>query len=296
MKQKQWILALIISLGALNTLPQKRLAQADPVAQSQPTAHYVVENATQFLEAIGSKRSILLKPNRYNLSEVLSAVANPHIEVRDELLYLVNLENLAIYGEDVRTTKIVVESPFSAVLGFENSHDISVENLELGHAPPSDAICLGAVLASFNSHNLRFKNLKLFGSGAFGLWAENSKNIVMQDSVIKESTSGLMWLYNVKQLTVDNSVFVDNRGGVNISGNSDFLRFSNSQFLHNRARGIEYYSNALFKIEDQPAELILHKNRIGYNDATALAEGLTQKLKQAELTLYKNSWPEESPE
>ncbi|PKL74803.1 MAG: hypothetical protein CVV27_18655, partial [Candidatus Melainabacteria bacterium HGW-Melainabacteria-1] len=193
-------------------------------AQAQVQGHtgrvISVETAAQLLKAIGPNRTILLKPNTYDLSVKAPATAYLEYDPHTGGPVIKNVKNLRLIGSDVRATKVVINSPTAHVLSFKNSSGIQIRALEFGHIPQSDAICLGAVLGFESSHGIQLSDVNLFGSGTFGLWLENTRNLRLNNSVIKECSQGIAFLSGSRQITFSNSTFVNNDGGLNLWDNS----------------------------------------------------------------------------
>ncbi len=271
----------ILATGALiaMTVPQisrdLSLAQARSQVQRHQTIY--VNTASELLKAIAPHRTIILRPNTYNLSGLAVPANHPYLERNKDTggLIVKNIKQLTLRGEDVRATKIVISELAPHVLSFENSHQIQLESLEIGHVPQSHAICLGAVLGFHSSKNISLRDLNLFGSGTFGLWLENTQQLNLDNSVIKECSQGIAFLSESRQITFRNSIFVDNAGGFNLWDHSQ-ARVVGSQFIHNQALKSKDYSKALLSVKG-PGRLQISHSQLTDNHAQALkGEGADQ--------------------
>lgn len=271
----------ILAAGTLiaMTVPQMSgmlsLAEARSHAKHRQTIY--VSTASELLKAIAPQRTIVLRPNTYNLSGLAVPANHPYL-TRDKDtggLIIKNVSHLTLRGEDVRATKIVISELAPHVLSFENSRQIQLESLEIGHVPQSQAICLGAVLGFHSSQNISLHNLNLFGSGTFGLWLENTQQLSLDNSVIKECSQGIAFLSESRQITFRNSIFVDNAGGLNLWDHSQ-ARVVGSQFIHNQAQKSKDYSKALLSVKG-PGRLQISHSQLTDNAAESLkGEGAAQ--------------------
>lgn len=240
------VLPLVCLLAALALSPITGPGPAEAQQSANQTLQtLVVRNSQELIQAIGSNRRIILKPNLYQLRPELIG-KHLHLKVEDNQIWIEDVENLIIQGEDLRTSKIVIEDALSQVLSFRRSRQVTLESLEMGHVPPANTVCLGAVLGFFESSEIRVRNCLLFGSGSFGIWTENSHHLDVEDSVIKECSQGLLFLHDSHHLNFRKVTFVDNVGGVNLSGESQYISFDQSQFINNYQAPGQYYTAYLF--------------------------------------------------
>lgn len=252
-----------------------------PNIQAQASSHQhqtiYVHTAAQLLKAIGSHRTLVLRPNTYNLSGLAVPANHPHLERDKDTggLIIKNVTHLTLRGEDVRATKIVISELAPHVLQFSNSRRIHLESLEIGHVPQSHAICLGAVLGFHSSQNIVLRDLNLFGSGTFGLWLEDTHQLRLEDSVIKECSQGIAFLSDSRQVQLRNSLFVDNAGGLNLWGRSQ-MRVTGSRFIHNHPLKSKDYSKSLLSVKG-PGRLQISHSQLTDNVAESLkGEGASQ--------------------
>lgn len=260
-------------------LPQISGTQHQAQARSHAKRHQTlyVNTASELLKAIASNRTIVLRPNTYNLSGLAVPANHPYLSRDKDTggLVIKNVRQLTLRGTDVRATKIVISELAPHVLSFVNSQQIQLESLEIGHQPQSQAICLGAVLGFDSSKNISLRDLNLFGSGTFGLWLENTHQLSLDNSVIKECSQGIAFLYESRQISFRNSIFVDNAGGFNLASHSQ-ARVVGSQFIHNQALKSKEYSKSLLSVQG-PGRLQVSHSQLTDNRAESLkGEGAAQ--------------------
>lgn len=107
-------------------------------------------------------------------------------------LILNGLKNITIEGEGEARARILVEPRYAYVLNFKDCADIKLINLEIGHTPEGE--CSGGVLNLINCDNIEVRNCELFGCGAIGISAKNSRNFRCISSVICHCTDGIVSL------------------------------------------------------------------------------------------------------
>lgn len=267
-------LAFFFALSLLLPLNPPFTSVIQAAEAHMPYAHQtlIVENAQQLLNAIGSNRTIILKPNTYLLDKAANNIKNPHVIYDRDTggPVIQNVHNLKLIGSDVRASKLVISSEFPNVLSFKNSSAIHIRSLEIGHVPQSAAICLGAVLAFENSHSIELTDLNLFGSGTFGLWLENSHHLTLSNSVIKECSQGIAFLSQSTHVLMKNSIFVNNTGGLNLWDASE-ARLSGITMAHNQAELSQDYNKALFYAQGK-SRIHVAGSVIQYNSGSRLSE------------------------
>ena len=172
----------------------------------------VVKDASQLLTAIRSNAIIALEPGTYKLSGDLR-IKNRFIRWGDSYdgLYPVidGVENLTLTLRGSGKAEILIAPEYGWVMEFKNSRNITLKNLTFGHTTPGH--CQGGVLRFIDSENLNLQGLDLFGSGTYGLELQNSSNVNMDSSVIRECTAGLMILSSASNVRFTECSFLDTR-------------------------------------------------------------------------------------
>ncbi len=168
-----------------------------------------VSNVTDFLKAISSNTEITLAEGKYNLTTA-EAVFNENV-IRakvfdgDEHIFI-RVKNLTIKGSG--NVLIVVRPRYANVLSFGNCEGIKIENITAGHTV-EDGYCIGGVFDFKDSDDITVNNCHMYGCGTYGITAEGSSNIKVNNSEIYECTYGGTWLRNCLEVSFAKTVFRD---------------------------------------------------------------------------------------
>jgi hypothetical protein len=161
-----------------------------------------------------------------------------------------NWEQVKIIGLGEQPVRILTANPDVVVMAFVNADDLILENLELGHAGPEKASCLGNVLQLKYCRNVGLEKCILFGSGAVGLDCDKSKKVVLRNSSIRDCTWGIAWINESESVEFQDCTFESNAcryQGFNISDTRD-VRFTGCTMAQNcvgetRGRSLFYFQN-----------------------------------------------------
>lgn len=216
--------------------------------------YVTVSDEREFILALGSNRTVRIADRTtLNLSKILNDhdffMDNRHTNWIDgdmedfhdyavwifsedvydgRQLTLHRVYNLTIQGGT--DSKIVVEPRYACVFNLYECSNITFNNLTLGHT--EDGYCVGAVLGAKNTNGISVYNCDLYGCGTYGLSAENSQNIVMVNTAIRECSEGIVWLIQCSQANFVNCDFYDNKSGVDTYHCTD-MKFNNCRFFRN---------------------------------------------------------------
>jgi hypothetical protein len=171
---------------------------------------FVVTNAKEFLDAIGSNREIIVKTStsidltdemikRLNDGSVLEHKLEKNVAkglyadwgMSGPGVVFAGLNNLTIKGYQ-KNTKITVESFECAVIRLSKCSNIRIEQLVLGH---NHGTCFGPVIQVDTCNNISVISSGLFGCGTMGLYIENSNNVVCKDSQIYSCREYIVSIY-----------------------------------------------------------------------------------------------------
>lgn len=173
-----------------------------------------VNNALEFVEAIGSNRTIQLAGNTIYLSDISSSKSGSNYRFDEEYdgheLVIFDVSNLKIIGLGPKPVKIITKPVYGDVLVFNNCSDIFLENIDAGHGPEKGG-CTGGVLNFFDSKNISIKNSVLFGSGMEGITAEQVEKLNCENTIIRGCTYSIMTLINCEQIKFNDCEFYDNK-------------------------------------------------------------------------------------
>ncbi len=223
----------------------------------------IVNNAQEFIDAIGSNREIILKSGEvYDITSALyEGVDNEKAYVRETHdgieLVIRNVENLIIRSESSKLSKIMVSPTYSEVLNFEDSKNIVIDGVHAGHGPDKGS-CTGGVFSFERCQNIYINNSILFGCGTQGVALSNVDSFVFDNSVIEDCSYGIMTVKTSRDIIFMNSKF-RNTGIydlIDISESKNVL-FTSCEISNNRTEGGLYNSKHLFNLSSVEPKLIV---------------------------------------
>ncbi|MCP4375703.1 MAG: hypothetical protein GY794_05950 [bacterium] len=201
-----------------NTLATKKdPAAAAEKAETQPRPEpagkkiIYVKTAEELVLAIGSDRTIKLRPGVYDLSSVAQKQTEfvRWAKVHDGYELIVrNVKGLKLIGPR-KSPEILAKPRYANVLRFDNCKDITLENLVLGHTP--EGYCEGGVLAINKSTGVTINKCDLFGCGIEGLTLSGVVGLKFNQSTIRDCTYGIMTVTKSRDLAFNGSRFIRNR-------------------------------------------------------------------------------------
>ena len=216
------VIVLVMLLAVLPTVP----------ASAQAVVH--ANTAEELQNAIASNTEIILKGDTYSFSSVL--------DIKD-------VENLTITG--TVGTRIVTTSDWDEVVMINDSSNITINSVYIGHEVPRGLACTEGVLYMFLAKNVTVNGCELYGCGITG-FSMRLSSAVFNDTIIRDCT---YYIGEVVNSTVEfngctfkdngyansssgGSPRADESAGFEISGNSfefpTFLTFTNCTFLNNK--------------------------------------------------------------
>jgi len=143
---------------------------------------------------------------------------------------------------------IVVDPAYAYVLNFVNCQNIKLQNLTMGHT--QEGYCTGGVVGLKNCTKANISYCDLYGCGAYGLVSENSENVGMYNSVIRDCSYGILQLFNTKEVVFENCDFIRNKEYtmVEVDSNCRDLLFSECRFAQNK--GVLFDLRAQIRMEN----------------------------------------------
>ncbi len=246
-----------------------------------------VSNETEFINAIGSNRIIELNPGTYSLSQFKEIETN-HVtweEVFDgHQLSIYDVENLSIIGLGNEPVKIHTEPTGAFVLSMKNTNQITIKNIEAGHFPKK-GYCQGGVLAFENSKNIIIEDSILFGCGAEGLTLYQVENMQFARSIIKECSYGIMTANDSMNLMFSDSSFFNNQQYNLLNFNKcSNISFNKCQFNNNRATSSYGFLNTY-----ESKAILIQDCEINDNTAAFLLSSIEKETVKIENTTFKNN-------
>ena len=225
------------------------------IAEAQTAKVSYVSDARAFFDALENGATICLTPNTViNLSEVLNdptyfrdngrgwvddlEAYHGNARIISETVYngrqltLLNLSDITIVGD--YNSHIVVDPAYAYVLNFVNCQNIKLQNLTMGHT--QEGYCTGGVVGLKNCTKANISYCDLYGCGAYGLVSENSENVGMYNSVIRDCSYGILQLFNTQEVVFENCDFIRNKEFtmVEVDSNCRDLLFSECRFAQNK--------------------------------------------------------------
>jgi Right handed beta helix region len=221
------------------------------MGNAQKIQTLVVSTTDELIGAIESNRIIRLKESKYLLSDLNPASGNPKVKierVHDGFhIVIQDVKNLKIIGAIQQGSKLITNTRYANVLSFRNCEEVSLENIEAGHAPYR-GYCTGGVFAFNSCKKINVKGCVLFGSGTEGVSMENCIDSFFQDITIKSCTYGIMSLSNCRNITFQHSRFTDNQEFdlINVYDSENIVLIDCHIDYNKSGRGEDYDNYALF--------------------------------------------------
>ena len=267
----------------------KKIPAPEPTDSRIPTIAYV-SNVSEFIKAIKSNVEIKLRPGIYNLSQARpintryvrwQKYGNEHEPI------ISSIHNLTISGE--AETKILIDPYIATVLSFEDSFNIRIQNVTIGHAKDAGA-CEGDVLSFRNVANIEIIDSILFGSGAHGLHLSKTTNLTFTNSTIHGCTEGIAYIADSKQIGFNKAVFknndlFDNLDLIEVEKSED-ITFSYCNFENNKTTGNDTH---IFNIDESSKNVNLNDSQINGNNVAKFIN-VELRLTERSNTFTKNSF------
>jgi hypothetical protein len=235
-----------------NIKPVKPVADkpAEPKSVTVGTAH-------EFLSALDSDTTIIMKEGEYDLSEWDPLAENPSGKITDKFgdidkrklvklnkgvswedvfdggeLTLKGIKNLTIRG-DAGGAEIVIDPRYAFVLNFSGASAITIENVTAGHS--EGGYCQGGVFGFEKSSKISISDTAMYGSGTEGLLLNSVDSMRVSGSSIYECTYDIMTVNSSKNISFERCVFRDNKefSLVNIKSTNG-VSFNNCRFTGNK--------------------------------------------------------------
>lgn len=167
-----------------------------------------VSTIDEFLEALGSCRTITMEPGNYCLSEAAGYGMwsdNPYydwVEGYDGYeLNLKNIDELTIIGSGMDQTFLEALPRSVAVLRLTDCYAVAIRDMTMGHVEMAQA-CEGAVLALECCAVVNLENLGLYGCGTEGVSAIDSGDLTVSGCHIYDCSTFGVFLYNCDYVNI----------------------------------------------------------------------------------------------
>ncbi|HYG50654.1 MAG TPA: right-handed parallel beta-helix repeat-containing protein, partial [Flavobacteriales bacterium] len=204
-----------------------------PIHLKAQTTVYV-DNVTDFFKALGSNRTIVLKPGDYHLEKIDTTLENANCNwamvLFDEIYYdektddyktllLPGAENLTIKSGSREPVRILTNRKAASVLAFKSCTNVKLEGIIFGHdvpksytdpADPFVSFCSGEVLEFMDCNKVEIKSAVLFGCGTRGFLAHRCKDLSVEKTTITECSYGAFGIFDTENISFKKCAFVKN--------------------------------------------------------------------------------------
>lgn len=172
---------------------------------------FEVSTAAEFIEAIGSERTIRLAAHPFVLSEV-APYQHPHVRWiprgKAHSPVIRGVRNLRIIGTN-DASELRATSGHSFILGIEYSQNIELRDLQIGSASAFNG---GNLLSLNNCTNILLRSCQLSGAGSRALKLDRVARFVTRNSQFNGCTDDIMSVGRSANLLFRQTQFVGNRG------------------------------------------------------------------------------------
>lgn len=185
-----------------------------PVSKRLPGERIEVSSMQEFVAALGSDRTIVMKPGVYvwRDGDVLGNAEGPESynelskHLRDGTIH--DVDNLTIVGLG-SGARILQPDAYDHVLAFQNVRGLTLYNLVLGHHADR-GWCAGGVVRIIGGKDVVIDGLEMFGSGTEGLTLSQVKDVEVGHSVIWGCSEQLSTIFHAKNVRIHDTIFRDN--------------------------------------------------------------------------------------
>ena len=199
----------------------------------------LVRNEQEFLQSLGSYRKIILEDGLHlNLSR---AIENEGICNKAGILMVEEYADLGersgLFSEEVfdgrqmvlkgfsklsivggTDCSIIVEPRYSFILRLVDCHDVTLDNLTLGHS--EGGYCEGGVVGLEKCSDVNIYRCDMYGCGTYGIEALHCDNVYVSASIIRDCSYGILQIRGCNGFSCENCDFYRNREFDLVSFNS----------------------------------------------------------------------------
>ena len=143
---------------------------------------------------------------------------------------MAGLRQLTIASADPKDPALIVCEPrYANVLAFFNCRNLTLRDLVMGHTP-EPGFCTGAVLQLTSCGASLIEGCELYGCGTYGVTAENSWELRIDRSEIRDCTFGCLEYRYVSDAFVTDTKFHDCEGYIMFCLPGSIVEFSGCDF------------------------------------------------------------------
>lgn len=185
-----------------------------PIAARLPGERIEVASVREFVAALGSDRTIVMKPGVYVWRDGDVLGYSDGVESYDELSEhwrhgtIVDVENLTIAGLGTGA-RILQPDGYDHVLAFQDVRGLTLYNLVLGHHVERGG-CAGGVVRIIGGRDVVIDGLEMFGSGTEGLTLSHVQDVEVRHCVVWGCSEQLSTIFDAKNVRIHDTVFRDN--------------------------------------------------------------------------------------
>jgi hypothetical protein len=202
-----------------------------------------VDNADEFVDAIGPDRTIQLKGSTIYLSNVASSKRNTYFQFAEiwegeHELVITGVSNMKIIGLGDKPVEINAKPEEGDVISFLNCSNIIIENVDAGHGPTKGG-CDGGVFNFSNCKNITIDKSIMYGSGTFGIAAKDVEGLICKNSTIRGCSRSILVLENCNNSEFNNCDLTENEteyGNLINIENCIGIKFNNCDITRNITR------------------------------------------------------------
>ena len=261
-----------------------------PLATVAAGQEITVNTTIDFLNALGSNRTIIVKQGEYDLSAHTNSSGASHYfrNTYDgaELVFEA-IENLTIRGAGSSLTHFITRPSYGNVFVLEDCSNIRFEGLKAGHGPEK-GYCTGGVIQLEGRSEIEVNNCLLYGSGVEGITAHNSFQISLNNTLIQGCTYGIFTLVNCENVNFNACKFFDNVEFemVNILNCKD-ISLKNCKFRNNHSSE-EWVDQRFIKVEKSQG--ILFKKCLFEKNSASYFANEAPKIELKKCKMLDNKW------
>ncbi|NDV69201.1 right-handed parallel beta-helix repeat-containing protein [Dysgonomonas sp. 25] len=195
-----------------------------------------VTDEVEFVEAIGSDRTIIIQVDELNLTsdtiEAKMREKNDQYKISEFYDSLYGLKNLTIIGrsgageyEEEYSTRLVSDETSDIIFFVSYSSNITLRNLHMTHDVPPGG-CEEGVFSAFKCQNLHIRNCTFDGSGIVGIALDSVTNAVIESSYFLNNSDNAIKVRDSENIHFFQcSVYQNKTAYPTVSVNNSSVRF-----------------------------------------------------------------------
>lgn len=237
----QWIDVEVDGLNALlRVFPEERASRPNGEGD---VLTLEVRTVDELVDAIGPDRIIKLAPGDYNLTGIKER-SHRFMSIEPEFdgpqIIFQNLRNTEFVCEGPELAHLYVEPSYTFPLYLFDCEGVRIGRLRFGHSP-EPGYCTGGVVRIVRSKTIDLSDCDLYGCGTIGVEVEDSENVVISNTVIRDCNAGFASIGDCRDVVLHHCTFSNNDVSFGFSvSNSDNVRVVASTIRDNTAS--QYFS------------------------------------------------------